>query len=149
MEIVPRSRLHYRGCFIRTQLFFRTLPSRAHTSAHTSRHHPETVRMPWRKRHARFESSGRAAGSGVHPPWSCMRWMLRQSVACRGAPPLTLTAWPGRVAQALRAGCARAPWSLHTMLAPVCVSHSQFFEILKLTSLSAPPLYASVIYRVI
>jgi hypothetical protein len=39
--------------------------------------------------------------------------MLRQGVACSGAGSSanTLTAWPGRVVQAPRAGRARAPWS--------------------------------------
>ena len=33
------------------------MPSGSHTSSHTSGHHPGTVRVAWRKRHARFESS--------------------------------------------------------------------------------------------
>ena len=67
------------------------------------------------KRHARFESSGalaeQPAGSGVHSRGAA--WMLRQGVACSGAGSSanTLTVWPGRVAQAPRAGRARAPWS--------------------------------------
>jgi len=47
----------YRGCFLRTQLFFMNLPSSPHTSSHMSGHHPATVRLAGRKRHARFESS--------------------------------------------------------------------------------------------
>ena len=33
------------------------LPSSPHTSSHMFGHHPATVRLAWRKRHARFESS--------------------------------------------------------------------------------------------
>jgi hypothetical protein len=83
-----------------------------------SGHHPATVRLAGRKRHARFERAlstealaGRAAGSGAHSRGAA--WMLRQGVACtrRSSSANILTAWPGRVAQAPRAGRARAPWS--------------------------------------
>ena len=47
-------------------------------------------------------------------PWSCIDAApgCRRAAAC-GARPTTyiLTAWPGRVAQALRAGRSRTPWS--------------------------------------
>jgi len=38
-------------------LFFTNLPSSPHTSSHMFGHHPATVRLAGRKRHARFESS--------------------------------------------------------------------------------------------
>ena len=40
-----------------SHLFFTNAPSSPHTSSHTSGHHPATVRLAGRKRHARFESS--------------------------------------------------------------------------------------------
>ena len=60
------------------------------TVTHMSGHHRATVRLAGRKRHVRFESSealaveSRAAGSGAHSRGAA--WMLRQGVACRGAP---------------------------------------------------------------
>ena len=52
-----------RGCFLRTQLYLRTCPAhpiRAHIRFMFG-HHPATVRLAGRKRHARFESSGALA----------------------------------------------------------------------------------------
>ena len=40
-----------------SHLFFTNAPSSPHTSSHMSGHHPATVRLAGRKRHARFESS--------------------------------------------------------------------------------------------
>jgi len=108
------SRPSFNPCFLRTQLFFRTLPSCSHTCSHMSGHHPGTVRMAWRKRRARFESSergsGRAAGSGAHPLWSCMDAAPGCRLQRRSSVNISM-AWPGRVASATRAGRARDPWS--------------------------------------
>jgi len=51
--------LHITGVFSPNPLFFTNVPSSAtpHTSSHMSGHHPATVRLAGRKRHARFESS--------------------------------------------------------------------------------------------
>jgi len=49
--------LSYGGCFLRIHFFFTNVPSSPHTSSHMSGHHPATVRLAGRKRHARFESS--------------------------------------------------------------------------------------------
>jgi len=95
-------------------IFITNLPSSPHTSSHMFGHHPATVRLARRKRHARFESSealaelpavARTAVGGA-------AWMLRQGVASRlqrRSSANILTTWPGRVAQAPRAGRARAP----------------------------------------
>ena len=45
------------GVLSEPSFFFRTLPSRAHTSSHMSGHHLATVRRAGRKRGARFERS--------------------------------------------------------------------------------------------
>ena len=47
----------YGECFLQTRLFFTNLTSTARTSSHMFGHHPATVRLAGRKRHARFESS--------------------------------------------------------------------------------------------
>jgi len=71
--------------------FFTNVPSSPHTSSHMFGHHPAT---------------GMDAAPGCR--------LQRRSSAN------ILTAWPGRVAQAPRAGRARAPWSCWlTMLAPI------------------------------
>jgi len=110
--ILPTKGVFYPG-FIRTQLSLTIRPSRAHTSSHMSGHHPATVRLAGRKRHARFESSEALAEQPA-------QWCAQPS-SCRDAAPgcrlqrrssvNILTAWPGRVAQAPRPGRARAPWS--------------------------------------
>ena len=103
-------------CFIRAQLFFRTLPSRAHTSSHMSGHHLATGRRaPGRKRGARFESSEALAHwqscrQWRAQPWSCMDAAPGCRLQRRSSANI-LTAWPGRVAQAPRAGRVRAPGS--------------------------------------
>ena len=82
-------------------------------SSHTSGHHPGTVRLAGRKRHARFESSGALAEQPAvarTAVWSCMDAAPGCRLQRRSSADI-LTAWPGRVAQAPRAGRARAPWS--------------------------------------
>ena len=66
---------------------FTNLRSRAHTSSLMLGHHPATVWLAWRKRHTRFESSEALAEQpavGAHSGGAA--WMLRQGVACCGAP---------------------------------------------------------------
>ena len=47
-----------KGCvFSEPAFFLRTCPQLPHMSSHMSGHHPATVRLAGRKRHARFESS--------------------------------------------------------------------------------------------
>eukprot|EP00964_Phaeocystis_antarctica_P106026 scaffold70983_cov51-Phaeocystis_antarctica.AAC.2 len=85
-----------------------------HTSSYMSGHHPATVRRAGRKRGTRFESRAlrlwQSSRQWSAVPWSCIdaapgcRALRRSSVNM-------LTAWPGRVAQAPRAGRTRAPWS--------------------------------------
>jgi hypothetical protein len=89
------------------------LPSSPHTSSHMSGHHQATVRLAGRKRHARFESRLRLWQSCRQwraQPWSCMDAAPGCRLQRRPSANI-LTAWPGRVAQAPRAGRARAPWS--------------------------------------
>ena len=131
-------------CFLRTRHCLRTCPVRpirAYTCSQFG-YHPATVPYGcagWaQKRHARFESSEALAeqpavartaaelhGCYMGAALGC-RLQRRSSVNI-------FTAWPGRVAQAPRAGRARAPWSLHTMLAPVS-RPSQFRDQLQLHS---------------
>ena len=46
-----------KGVFSPNPCFFTNVPSSPHTSSYMSGHHPATVRLAGRKRHARFESS--------------------------------------------------------------------------------------------
>jgi hypothetical protein len=94
-------------------LFFTNLSSSPHTSSHMFGHHPATVRLARRKRHARFESSEALAELPAEwraQPWSCMDAAPGCRLQRRSSANI-LTAWQGRVAQAPRAGRARAPWS--------------------------------------
>jgi hypothetical protein len=97
-------------------LLFTNLPSSPHTSSHMFGHHPATVRLARRKRHARFESSEallrlwQSCRQWRAQPWSCMDAAPGCRLQRRSSANI-LTAWPGRVAQAPRAGRARAPWS--------------------------------------
>eukprot|EP00964_Phaeocystis_antarctica_P104470 scaffold69582_cov58-Phaeocystis_antarctica.AAC.2 len=79
-----------------------------------SGHHPATVRRAGRKRGAKFESSEALAEQPAVAwravPWSCID-AAPECRALRRSSVNILTAWPGRVAQAPRAGRARAPWS--------------------------------------
>jgi hypothetical protein len=85
------------------------------TCAHMcmSGHHPATVRLAGRKRHARFESSEALAEqpalahTAVELHGCCARVSLAEALSSVNI----LTAWLGQVAQAPRAGRARAPWS--------------------------------------
>jgi hypothetical protein len=125
--------LHFSHAFLpppnhSSPFFLRTCPARPnpHTRAHTC---PgitpatvdwcQSVRLAGRKRHARFERALRLWQSCRQwrpQPWSCMDAAPRVSLArCSRAALLSQhidgRAWPGRVAQAPRAGRARAPWS--------------------------------------
>ena len=110
------------GCFLRGHAISlqtcHNVPSAVRLmSSHMFGHHLATVRLAGRKRHrhARFESSVEAlAEQWRAQPWSsCMgaapgcRLQRRSSVNILTAWPW----WPGRAAQAPRAGRARAPWS--------------------------------------
>ena len=80
-----------------------------------SGHHPATVRLAGRKRHARFESSEALAElpQWRAQPWSCMDAAPGCRLQRRSSANI-LTAGgqgAGRVAQAPKAGRARAPWS--------------------------------------
>ena len=110
-----------KGCFLRTRnscrffRFYENVPGSPHTSSYMSGHHPATVRRAGRKRGARFESSEAlaeqpaVARSAVELHRCCAR--VSRAAALRRSSVNILTAWPGRVAQASRAGRARAPWS--------------------------------------
>ena len=72
----------------RTLLLFYELARLApYTSSHMFGHHPATVRLAGRKRHARFENSEALAVRRTLP-WRAAR-VLNQGIACRGAPPST------------------------------------------------------------
>ena len=107
------------GLFSKPRLLFTNLaraacPIRARTCSLFG-HHPTTVRLG-RKRHARFESSEALAEQPAEwrvLPCGAAR-LLRFATGCRlqrRSSVNILTAWPGRVAQAPRAGRALAPWS--------------------------------------
>jgi hypothetical protein len=89
------------------------VPSSPHTSSHMFGHHPATVQLAGRKRHARFESSEALAELPAVAPTAVERHgcCARVSLALRRSSANMLTAWPGRVAQAPGAGRVRAPWS--------------------------------------
>ena len=76
-------------------------------------HHPATVRLAGRKRHARFESSEAlaelpaVARTAVELHGCCARVSLAAALLSQHID----GRWPGRVAQAPKAGRARAPWS--------------------------------------
>jgi len=104
-------------------LFLRTCPARpirAHTCSAITRRLGGWLGASVTQR--RFESSEALAqpGSGAHSRGAA--WMVA-APGCRlhrRSSANILTAWPGRVAQAPRAGRARAPWSCWlTMLAPI------------------------------
>ena len=110
------------------------MPGSLHTRAHTC---AGIVRRlcGWlgaRKRHARFESSealaeGRAAGSGAQCRGAAS--MLRPGCRLlRRSSVNILTAWPGRVAQAPRAGRARALWSCSPCWRPSREPHGSSFQ---------------------
>jgi hypothetical protein len=112
-KVVTSVLLRRTGSVFSEPIFFTNVPSSPHTSSHMSGHHPATARLAGRKRHARFESSEALAelpAVARTQPWSCMDAAPGCRLQRRSSANI-LTAWPGRVAQAPRAGRARAPWS--------------------------------------
>ena len=103
------------GVFSEPSFFFRTLPSRAHTSSHMSGHHLTTVRRAGGlgasvARDLRALRLWQSSRQWHAVPWSC----IDAAPGCRALRRSSnniLMAWPGRVAQAPRAGRTRAPWS--------------------------------------
>ena len=89
------------------------MPGSPHASSHISGHHPATVRRAGRKRGARFESSEALAvkPAVARSAVELHRCCARVSCAAALVDQNILTTWPGRVAQAPRAGRARTPWS--------------------------------------
>eukprot|EP00964_Phaeocystis_antarctica_P134604 scaffold98864_cov59-Phaeocystis_antarctica.AAC.5 len=111
------------GVFSPNTLFFyeRARLRSPHTSSHMSGHRPATVRRAGRKRGARFESSEALAEQPAvaRSAVELHRFCTRVSRAAALVRQHILTAWPGRVAQALRAGRARAPWSCSPCWGPL------------------------------
>ena len=81
-------------------------------SSHMSGHHLATVRRAGRKRGANSRALRlwQSCRQWRAQPWSCMDAAPGCRLQRRSSANI-LTAWPGRVAQAPRAGRARAPWS--------------------------------------
>ena len=111
---VPPPHLHYGGCFLRTRLclYFTNVPSSPQIRAHTC---PGITRRLWC---GWLGASGTQDLRALRLWQSCRQWRA-QPWSCMDAAPgcrlqrrfsaNILTAWPGRVAQAPRAGRARAP----------------------------------------
>ena len=116
MFATPRGKPPLKGVFSpNTPLIYERARFAPYTSSHMSGHHPATVRRAGRKRGARFESSEALAEQpavGCAVPWSCIDAAPGCLVLRRSSVNI-LAAWPGRVAQAPRAGRSRTPCPAH------------------------------------
>jgi hypothetical protein len=98
---------------VRTRYFFTNLPSSPHMSSHMFGHHPATVRLAGRKRHARFESSEAlaelpaVARTAVELHGCCARVSLAAALLSQHIDGMARAGSAGTK----RAGRARAPWS--------------------------------------
>ena len=102
-----------KGVFSRTPFLFTNVPGSPHPSSYMSGHHPAGLcgglgaSVAQDLRALRLWQSSRQWRA---VPWSC----IDAAPGCRALRRSfvnILMAWPGRVAQAPRAGRARAPWS--------------------------------------
>ena len=108
------------GVLSEPSFFFRTLPSRAHTSSHMSGHHLATLRRAGRKRGARFESSEALSEqpavvrSAVELHGCCARVSLAEALLSQHIDGVTRAGSAGT-----KSGSRARSLVLLTMLAPV------------------------------